>query len=346
MYNGSMPITPDNWREKFLEADTLPPAASAQEKAQRGRDFEAILVAMFKEASLEPRVSFRPRGEEVDGSIWFNGRTVLFEAKWTAAAHSASSLYQFKGKVDGKLVGTLGLFISINGFSPDAVNALVAGKEKNIILADGADIRAVAEGRVTVAEALYRKIRVAGEEGAVFWAATQALPESRHTGSSAPSKSTTHIVVVEGRSDVRYLEAARQALGLNAPVTFVPAGGPLNMPPLIRAMLEGSHDNVVVTAVVDGDFDQDFRDRMLRDVASVLDGRGARLEIVAAEPDLETVLGLNPKGLASDAREHLRRPSAEFLAQALSRDNLLARGMDDMSLERILRVISGEHYLS
>lgn len=35
---------------------------------------------------------------------------MLLEAKWTKNPMPASSLYQFKGKIDGKLAGTLGLF--------------------------------------------------------------------------------------------------------------------------------------------------------------------------------------------------------------------------------------------
>lgn len=141
------------WRAAFAEADRLPQEASGPEKRARGRLFERILSAAFDEAGLRPRLSYRPKGEEIDGSIWFEGRTILVEAKWTRDPHPASSLYQFRGKVDGKLVGTLGLFISMSGFSTDAVDALVAGKDLNIVLADGDDVRAISEGKVDFREA-------------------------------------------------------------------------------------------------------------------------------------------------------------------------------------------------
>ncbi|HEX4420243.1 MAG TPA: hypothetical protein VH165_20145 [Kofleriaceae bacterium] len=42
----------------------------------------------------------------------------------------------FQGKLRGKLLGTLGLFVSVNGFAVDAPSALVFGKEIDVILAD------------------------------------------------------------------------------------------------------------------------------------------------------------------------------------------------------------------
>ena len=61
---------------------------------------------------------------------------MLFEAKWTGDPVPASMLYQFRGKLEGKLTGTLGIFISIGGYSADAVDALVAGKSLNLVLFD------------------------------------------------------------------------------------------------------------------------------------------------------------------------------------------------------------------
>lgn len=342
-----MPIDRDTWREEFFAAEALPLAASSRQKAQRGREFEAILFAMFDEADLQPRLSFRPSGEEVDGSIWLDGRTILIEAKWTEAAHPASSIYQFKGKVDGKLVGTLGLFISINGFSPDAVDALVAGKELNIILADGADVRAIAKRQVSVIDALREKLRAAGDEAAVYWpveaSVVRAAAEAAQPANTPPAEATDgrRIVVVEGRNDVRYLEAARLTLGLTTPMMFVPAGGPRNMPSLIRALSEGS-DLRSIAVIVDADVEASFLDDMRKEVTPLSNAHETRFEIIAAEPDLETVLGLNEPDVPFGAREWLRRPTEGFLAQALSRENLEARAQENASLRSILRIIAGE----
>jgi hypothetical protein len=80
----------------------------------------------------------------------------------------ASSIYQFRGKVEGKLVGTIGVFISMSGFSADAVNVLVAGKIINTILFDGDDVRTVATGQIGISAALDQKLRAAAESGTPF----------------------------------------------------------------------------------------------------------------------------------------------------------------------------------
>lgn len=330
--------TPYNWRQKFAELERLSPTAPRQDKAQRGRDFEAVLSAMFDEAGLQPRLQYRPRGEELDGSIWLDGRTILIEAKWTEAPHPASSIYQFKGKVDGKLVGTLGLFISINGFSKDAVDALILGKELNIVLADGIDMRALVDGRIDVVDLLRRKLRAAGDEGDVYWtfAAIEAVGGSRAQQTTKPN--VRRIVVVEGRNDVRYLEAVRRSLGFTDPITFIPAGGALNVPRQVRALSQGTGP-VAITALVDADVDPRFLEEMQAEFHSRSNETGAHFEVIAADPDLETALGLNPEGVAFAARTELRRPSDVYLARALSEANLLERARENESLRSIIRVI-------
>lgn len=77
---------------------------------QRGRAFERILNAMLFKEEMEPRTSMRPSGEEIDGSFAIGEDCYLLEAKWHASPIPASALYSFKGKVDGKLVGTIGIF--------------------------------------------------------------------------------------------------------------------------------------------------------------------------------------------------------------------------------------------
>src|SRR4051812_15027132 len=83
-------------------------------KQRRGYDFERLLNALFLIERLDPRTSFKPDGEQIDGSIYLDGRIYLVEAKWHAEPLPASTLYQFKGKIDGKLAGTIGLFISMS----------------------------------------------------------------------------------------------------------------------------------------------------------------------------------------------------------------------------------------
>jgi hypothetical protein len=320
-----------SWQDAFHAAAALPASASPQEKASRGRKFEQILSLMFDEAGLSPRLSYRPQGEEIDGSIWLDGRTVLVEAKWTSMPHAASSIYQFKGKVDGKLAGTIGIFISMAGFSKDAVDALVAGKNLNVILFDGDDIVNVVHGQSSIIYDLRHKLRAAGEEGVALY---PLAPTVGHTQSSG-----RRLVVVEGTTDVLYLNLVRQAFGVASEIMLIPAAGPMNMGRLIKALLGGSDDISSVVGVIDGDLQGTFVSRLKQELEMLTQEGPAVGEIIVIEPDLETALGLAQVGSNYQERTHLRRPSRADLASAISTDDLLRRAATDSALESLLRAI-------
>ena len=320
-----------DWREAFRESDALPETAGPKAKADRGRRFEKILSAMFEEADLQPRLAYRPRGEEVDGSIWFEGRTILIEAKWTTAPHPASSLYQFKGKVDGKLVGTLGLFISVNGFSPDAVDALVAGKELNVVLANGEDIRTLVNSRLSVREAVQRKLRAAGDSGTPFFPLEVA-------SDVVTSPSRNRVVIVEGQSDVTYLRTAQRLLGATGAVKIVSAGGPSNIPPLVESLLE-SRDILSIVAVIDADLEGTALYEKVRAYQPRATLAGVDVQVVAIQPDIEVALGLASADVPFEGRDWLRKPSPEEINQMLQGANLPHRASNNQSLRRLLSAI-------
>jgi hypothetical protein len=142
----------------------------------------------------------------------------LLEAKWHGSPISASELYAFKGKVDGKLTGTRGVFISMSGYAEDAVGAFEKGKILNIVCFDSSDIQAVVlEGR-TFAEILKWKIRKASETGSVYVpyemeaqvakATRQGVREiaRRSIPESVVDLRPTLLILCEGEADAEVLE--------------------------------------------------------------------------------------------------------------------------------------------
>lgn len=76
---------------------------------ERGYEFEKLIEAKLANEKLEPRASYKPKGEQVDGSFFWEGQTFLLEAKWVNPKIPASSIYAFKGKLDGKFHTTSGI---------------------------------------------------------------------------------------------------------------------------------------------------------------------------------------------------------------------------------------------
>jgi hypothetical protein len=100
-------ISLDQIRRDYEELTRLSRASDSSAKQARGFAFERLLIQLFALDEMEPRAGYRPVGEQIDGSIYLDGRVYLLEAKWHADPLPVSTLYQFKGKVDGKLAGTI-----------------------------------------------------------------------------------------------------------------------------------------------------------------------------------------------------------------------------------------------
>lgn len=134
---------------------------------KRGFAFEKFLNSLFVLFDLDPKESFRITGEQIDGSFTFDGNDFLLEAKWQEKPIDLGDLYKFGGKIEGRLKLTLGLAISINGFTQD-YNESKSSSLKTMLLMDGADLMSVLENRIDLKDMLFRKRRHASDTGDIF----------------------------------------------------------------------------------------------------------------------------------------------------------------------------------
>ncbi len=134
---------------------------------RRGYRLEIVLKQLFELFDLDPKASFKIEGEQIDGAFTFDGADYLFEAKWQNELVRANALDSLASKVQRKLDNTLGLFLSINGFSLEGINAHSSGR-KVLLLMDGSDIMAVLDGRIELPELLKRKRRYAAQTGEIY----------------------------------------------------------------------------------------------------------------------------------------------------------------------------------
>jgi len=155
-------------REKLLDIRARYMAlVTSTNKQTRGFELEKLMYDLFELFDLDPKASFRNTGEQIDGAFSLEGTDYLFEAKWQQALLGANELDAFSAKVERKLENTLGVFLSINGFSPDGISAHSAARA-SIILMDGADLMAVLEERIDFVSLLLRKKRHASQTGNVY----------------------------------------------------------------------------------------------------------------------------------------------------------------------------------
>ncbi|WBL43554.1 restriction endonuclease [Algoriphagus halophytocola] len=140
---------------------------SSNDAQKRGYQLEKLLKDLFNLFDLDSKASFKIVGEQIDGMFTFENNDFLLEAKWHKDPIDISSLDSFSGKLSRRLENTLGLFISINGFSPDAIQAHSTGR-RLMILMDGSDLMAVLEGRIDLIQLLIRKRRYASQTGNIY----------------------------------------------------------------------------------------------------------------------------------------------------------------------------------
>jgi Restriction endonuclease len=155
-------------REKLEELKAEYYKLLGSDKPQhRGYRLEKVMRELFELFDLDPKASFRIVGEQIDGAFTFEATDYLFEAKWQKEIVGAEDLDSFAGKLSRKLENTLGLFLSINGFSVDGVKAHSSGR-RLMMLMDGSHLMAVLEGRIDLIELLLRMRRHAAQTGNIY----------------------------------------------------------------------------------------------------------------------------------------------------------------------------------
>jgi len=283
---------------------------------RRGREFEVLLRNLLELEQLAPKYkNFRPRGEELDGSFLYGSRIYLLEAKWHADPLPASSIYQFKGKVDGKLVGTIGVFISMSGFSNDAIDALIYGKSLNVLLFDGKDIEKCIRENMGFTNGLEKKLRAASESGLPFYS-LQTINIQPKIKKKIPQREPLIdiAIIVEGHGDqdvISFLaEKILEENGIKRNLMIRTAGGKISVPRLANAIddfSDGKTYKFILVADADNDADEtaNFLSKELN----------AGLEPVYIIPDPEIETWFQPlkiydrNDLKNFAKDHNTKPS-------------------------------------
>ena len=111
-----------------------------QDPQQRGYALERFLNEFLEFEGLNPRGSFKIIGEQIDGSFAWASSTYLVEAKWVKDRIAGAEFGAFIYKIGGKTADTRGLYISINGYSEQALEGLQKKGELRFVCIDGSHL--------------------------------------------------------------------------------------------------------------------------------------------------------------------------------------------------------------
>lgn len=139
---------------------------------KRGYALERLLADLFAVFEIVYRPPYRVPHEQLDGAFEYKSFTYLVEARWRAVPPTFGDLADFKAKVDSKLESTRGVFLSMAGFDTAIVDHFAGaarGTRNNLLLVNGQDLALIAQGHVSLPDALDHKIQAASQEGR-WWA--------------------------------------------------------------------------------------------------------------------------------------------------------------------------------
>jgi hypothetical protein len=149
---------------------------STENAQKRGYALERLLADLFAVFEIVYRPPYRVPHEQLDGAFEYKSFTYLVEARWRAVPPTFGDLADFKAKVDSKLESTRGVFLSMAGFDTAIVDHFAGaarGTRNNLLLVNGQDLALIAQGHLSLPDALDHKIQAASQEGR-WWAALAA----------------------------------------------------------------------------------------------------------------------------------------------------------------------------
>lgn len=134
-----------------------------------GYAFQDWFYSLISFAEVEHRKPYVTSGRQIDGSITIDGTTYLVELKFTKEQAGSPDIDIFRGKVESKADNTMGLFISMSGYSSVAISE-ASGKKTTMLLLDASHIYLALTGAMSFSDLVRRIRRHASQTGESFLA--------------------------------------------------------------------------------------------------------------------------------------------------------------------------------
>ena len=137
-----------------------------------GYAFEDWFYDLVKFFELEHRKPYKSDGRQIDGSVTLEGTTYLVELKFTSSQVGAPDIDTFLAKVNNKADNTMGIFVSMAGFSSVAISQ--ASKPRTpLLLVDSAHVFLVLQGLWELPELISRLRQHSSQTSEAYLQATQ-----------------------------------------------------------------------------------------------------------------------------------------------------------------------------
>jgi hypothetical protein len=139
----------------------LHPAIGTQ---QGGYDFQDWFFDLLDFSEIVNRRPYWSNGRQIDGSMTVDGSMYLVELKFTATQADATDIDSLKGKIESKADNTMGVMVSMSGYTSVAIKE-ASGKKTPLLLLDFSHIYLFLTGGLKFSEIVTRVRRHAAQTG-------------------------------------------------------------------------------------------------------------------------------------------------------------------------------------
>jgi hypothetical protein len=134
---------------------------------QAGYDFQDWFYDVAEFFEVVARRPYVSGGRQIDGSVSVDGTTYLVELKFTSEQADAIDIDTFHRKVTSKADNTMGIFLSISGFSSVAIEG-ASGPKTPLLLFDHSHVYRLLGGGINFVELITRVRRHCSQTGQAF----------------------------------------------------------------------------------------------------------------------------------------------------------------------------------
>ncbi len=140
-----------------------------------GYEFQDWFYDLLDFSEITNRRPYVHKGRQIDGSLTVTDTTYLLELKFTAGQAGAPDIDTFYRKVTSKADNTMGIMVSISGYSKVAIEE-ASGERTPLLLMDHSHIFYVLSGIMGMSDVINRIRRHASQTGEAY------LPTTNFSG--------------------------------------------------------------------------------------------------------------------------------------------------------------------
>ncbi len=134
---------------------------------QGGYSFEKWFYELLDYSEITNRRPYKSDGRQIDGSLTLDGTTYLVELKFTKDQSDATDIDSLKAKVNKMADNTMGVMVSISGYSSVAIND-ASGSKATLLLFDASHLYLFLSGAMKYCDIVSRVRRHASQTGEAY----------------------------------------------------------------------------------------------------------------------------------------------------------------------------------